>query len=261
MLMFRGMAVLDSSSPHGIRLVIDDYPYAVDGLEIWYAIKSWVGEYCSFYYPTDDIILRDSELQSRWAEIRDVGHEDKRHEPWWPKMKAQEELIQSCTTIIWIASAFHAAINFGQYPYAGYLPNRPTVSRKFMPEPGTPEYKELEKDPEKVFLKTITAQFQTLLGVSLIEILSRHSSDEIYLGQREDSEDWTKDDEPRKAFGRFSKRLVEIERKILERNEDRRWRNRKGPVNVPYTLLYPNTSDYSRVGGLTGKGIPNSVSM
>ncbi|XP_049388110.1 linoleate 9S-lipoxygenase 6-like, partial [Solanum stenotomum] len=31
----RGVAVEDSSSPHGVRLLIEDYPYAVDGLEIW----------------------------------------------------------------------------------------------------------------------------------------------------------------------------------------------------------------------------------
>ncbi|OWM69829.1 hypothetical protein CDL15_Pgr025678 [Punica granatum] len=260
-LLKRGIAVPDSGTPHGVRLVIEDYPYAVDGLEIWSAIETWVRDYCSFYYPTEDLILGDSELQSWWAEIRDEGHGDKKHEPWWPEMKTREELIQSCTTIIWVASAFHAAINFGQYPYAGYLPNRPTVSRMFMPELGTPEYTELEREPEKVFLKTITAQLQTLLGVSLIEILSRHSSDEIYLGQREDSEDWTKDDEPREAFKRFGERLVEIEKMIVKRNDDSRWRNRRGPVNVPYTLLYPNTSDYTRVGGLSGKGIPNSVSM
>ncbi|KAK9175717.1 hypothetical protein WN944_027724 [Citrus x changshan-huyou] len=30
-----------------------------------------------------------------------------------------------------------------------------------------------------------------------------------------------------------------------------------GPVKVPYTLLYPKTSERSREGGLTGKEIPN----
>jgi len=34
------MAVEDPSSPYGLRLVIDDYPYAVDGLEIWSAIQT-----------------------------------------------------------------------------------------------------------------------------------------------------------------------------------------------------------------------------
>lgn len=132
----RGLAVPDLNTSHGIRLLIEDYPYAVDGLEIWTAITTWVDEYCSFYYPTNDLIHSDSELQSWWSELRTVGHGDKKRESWWPKMQTRAELIQTCTTIIWVASALHAAVNFGQYPYAGYLPNRPTISRRFMPEPG-----------------------------------------------------------------------------------------------------------------------------
>ncbi|GMY27436.1 probable linoleate 9S-lipoxygenase 5 isoform X2 [Fagus crenata] len=259
-LLKRGVAVPDSRSRHGLRLLIEDYPYAVDGLEIWSAIENWVSEYCSFYYPTDDMVQDDSELQSWWMEIRNVGHGDKKDEPWWPEMETRAELINACTIIIWVASALHAAVNFGQYPYAGYLPNRPTVSRRFMPEPGTPEYDELEKNPDLAFLKTITAQFQTLLGVSLIEILSRHSTDEIYLGQR-DTPEWTSDAEAIAAFEKFGNKLQEIENRIIEMNNDKKWKNRVGPVKVPYTLLYPNTSDYSRQGGLTGKGIPNSVSI
>ncbi|XP_042967230.1 linoleate 9S-lipoxygenase 5-like isoform X2 [Carya illinoinensis] len=259
-LLKRGIAVPDSSYPHGLRLLIEDYPYAVDGLAIWSAIENWVREYCSFYYPTDDTVQDDSELQSWWMEIRNKGHGDKKDEPWWPEMHTRAELVQVCTIIIWVASALHAAVNFGQYPYAGFLPNRPTVSRRFIPEPGTSEYAELLSNPDLAFLKTITAQFQTLLGVSLIEMLSRHSTDETYLGQR-DNPDWTSDAEPIAAFERFRNKLIEIENRVMEMNNDRRWKNRVGPVKVPYTLLYPNTSDYSRMGGLTGKGIPNSISI
>ncbi|OWM74248.1 hypothetical protein CDL15_Pgr008562 [Punica granatum] len=261
-LLKRGVAVPDPSSPHGLRLLIEDYPFAVDGLEIWSAIETWVTDYCSFYYSSDGLVQGDLELQSWWDEVRNVGHGDKKDERWWPEMRTRAELFQTCTTIIWVASALHAAVNFGQYPYAGYLPNRPTISRRFMPEPGTPEYAELELNPDKVFLKSITAQFQTLLGVSLIEILSRHSTDEFYLGQRDDdNHDWTSDHEPKEAFRRFGERLMEIENRIMEMNLDGKWKNRVGPVKIPYTLLYPNTSDNSRVGGLTGKGIPNSVSI
>ncbi|CAK9186384.1 unnamed protein product [Ilex paraguariensis] len=258
-LLKRGIAVPDSSQPHGLRLLIEDYPYAVDGLEIWSAIETWVTEYCSFYYPTDDMIQDDCELQSWWTELRQVGHGDKKKEPWWPKMQTRAELILSCNIIIWVASALHAAVNFGQYAYAGYILNRPTISRRFMPQPGTPEYAELESKAEKAFLKTITSQNQTLLGVSMMEILSQHSSDEIYLGQRETPE-WTSEAQPREAFERFGRNLVEIEGRIMDRNMDNKLKNRVGPVKVPYTLLYPNTSDTSKVGGLTSKGIPNSVS-
>ncbi|XP_055816735.1 probable linoleate 9S-lipoxygenase 5 [Solanum dulcamara] len=252
----RGVAVEDSSSPHGVRLLIKDYPYAVDGLEIWSAIKSWVTEYCNYYYKSDDAVQKDTELQAWWKELREEGHGDKKDEPWWPKMQTVQELIDSCTITIWIASALHAAVNFGQYPYAGYLPNRPTLSRNFMPEAGSAEYEELKTNPDKVFLKTITPQLQTLLGISLIELLSRHASDTLYLGQR-DSPEWTKDQEPLSAFERFGKKLIDIENQILQMNGDHeKWKNRSGLVKVPYTLLFPTSEE-----GLTGKGIPNSVSI
>uniref|UniRef100_A0A7C9EY24 Lipoxygenase domain-containing protein n=1 Tax=Opuntia streptacantha TaxID=393608 RepID=A0A7C9EY24_OPUST len=251
----RGMAAEDPQSPHGYKLLIQDYPYAVDGLDIWSAIEKWVREYCSFYYKTDEMVVNDTELQGWWREIREEGHGDLKDEQWWPEMKSFEELTETCTIIIWVASALHAAVNFGQYPYAGYLPNRPTISRRFMPEEGTPEYEELKNKPETAFLKTITSQFQTLLGISLIEILSRHSSDELYLGQRESAE-WTADCGPIEASERFRTRLEEIEHEIEKRNDSGKWRNRYGPVNMPYTLLIPSSE-----GGVTAKGIPNSITI
>ncbi|KAK4282802.1 hypothetical protein QN277_014133 [Acacia crassicarpa] len=254
-LLKRGMAVEDPSSQHGLRLLIEDYPFAVDGLEIWFAIKTWVSDYCSFYYKTDNMVSNDSELQSWWKEIKEVGHGDKKDAPWWPLMQTLEDLIETCTIIIWLASALHAATNFGQYHYSGFNPNRPSLSRRFMPEMGTSEYDEFVRDPDKTYLRTITAQFQTLLGISLIEILSRHSTDEVYLGQR-DTAKWTSDAEPLEAFDKFGRKLVEIERRITIMNGDRRLRNRVGPVKLPYTLLYPTSKS-----GLTGMGIPNSVAI
>ncbi|XP_059075875.1 probable linoleate 9S-lipoxygenase 5 isoform X2 [Cryptomeria japonica] len=261
-LLKRGMAVKveDKKAKHGLRLTIEDYPYAVDGLEIWSAIESWVEEYLSFYYKTDEAVASDTELQAWWYEIRNVGHGDKKDEPWWYEMQSVQDLGKALTTIIWVASALHAAVNFGQYPYAGYMPNRPTVSRRLIPEEGSKEFTELKENPDLFLLRTISNQFQTTLGIALIEILSRHSTDEVYLGQRA-SPDWTDDERVAKAFERFGSRLKQIEENITDRNNDKRYKNRSGPAEVPYTLLYPNTSDKSGKGGLTGKGIPNSVSI
>ncbi|KAL2337926.1 hypothetical protein Fmac_012372 [Flemingia macrophylla] len=252
----RGVAVEDSSSPHGLRLLIEDYPYAADGLEIWSCIKSWVQEYVFFYYKSDAAIAQDTELQAFWKELVEVGHGDKKNEPWWVKMQTREELIESCTTLIWTASALHAAVNFGQYPYGGYILNRPTLSRQFMPELGSPEYDELSKSPQKVFLKTITGKNDALKDLTIIEVLSRHASDEFYLGQRDGAEFWTSDPEPIAAFKRFGTRLAEIEQKLIQRNNDETLRNRYGPVKMPYTLLYPSSEE-----GLTCRGIPNSISI
>lgn len=255
--MFRGVAIEDSSSPHGLRLLIEDYPYAVDGLEIWTTIKTWVTDYCSFYYKDDETLRGDIELQSWWKELREKGHEDKKDESWWPKMQSIEDLINSCTIIIWISSALHAAVNFGQYPYGGFLPNRPSISKRFLPEPGTNDYKELRSDPNKFFLKTFTSKLleNDILNISTIELLSTHSRDESYLGDRSDPE-WTFDREVLDAFEKFKRRLDEIEDMIESRNRNCRLKNRVGLVNMPYTLLLPRSEP-----GLTFRGIPNSISI
>jgi linoleate 9S-lipoxygenase len=260
------VAVPDQSSPYGVRLLIKDYPYAVDGLVIWWAIERWVKEYLDIYYPNDGELQRDVELQAWWKEVREEAHGDLKDRDWWPKMDTVQQLARACTTIIWVASALHAAVNFGQYPYAGYLPNRPTVSRRPMPELGSKEYAQLEagqEEADKVYIRTITSQFQSILGISLIEVLSKHSSDEVYLGQRDEPERWTTDAKALEAFKRFGARLVEIESRIKTMNANPAFKNRKGPVDMPYMLLYPNTSDVdgTKGEGLTAMGIPNSISI
>ncbi|QHN76296.1 Seed linoleate 9S-lipoxygenase [Arachis hypogaea] len=252
----RGMAIADASSPNGVRLVIEDYPYAMDGLEIWGAINTWVQDYVSLYYTSDDTVKGDLELQQWWKELVEVGHGDKKDEPWWPQMQTLQDLIQTCTTLIWTASALHASVNFGQYPYGGFILNRPTLSRRLMPEEGSPEYDELVKNPERAYLRTVTPKFQTLIDLSVIEILSRHASDEYYLGNRDSAEFWTSDVYALEAFKKFGNKLAEIEGILIQRNNDVNLRNRVGPVTMPYTLLYPTSE-----AGLTFRGIPNSISI
>jgi len=249
------MAIEDSSSAYGLRLVIKDYPFAVDGLEIWNAIKTWVQDYLSLYYVTDDLVKKDRELQAWWKEVVEKGHGDLKEESWWPKVHTREELIQSCSTIIWIGSALHAAVNFGQYPYGGFILNRPTRSRRLIPEKGAPEYEEMAKNPEKAYLRTITPKYETLVELSVIEILSRHASDEVYLGERENPY-WTSNPRATEAFKRFGERLAEIEKNIWKRNHDPNLKNRTGPAQLPYTVLLPTSET-----GLTFRGIPNSVSI
>ncbi|KAD4179637.1 hypothetical protein E3N88_28228 [Mikania micrantha] len=195
------------TAPHGVRLLLEDYPFAVDGLEIWSAIRSWVKDYVFVYYKNDEEVQNDNELINWWEEVRTKGHGDLKNEPWWPKMHTRDELIQSCTIIIWVASALHAAVNFGQYPYGG---------------------------------------LQSILGISLIEVLSRHSADEVYLGER-DTPEWTADKQALEAFDKFGANLRDIEKNIEAMNLDEKLINRTGPAQMPYTLLYPSSGMVLRV--------------
>ncbi|CAN1292695.1 Probable linoleate 9S-lipoxygenase 5 [Linum perenne] len=94
------------------------------------------------------------------------------------------------------------------------MPNRPTTSRRLMPE----------------------------VNIPANSTLWTHSSDEVYLAQRE-MEEWTADLAAIAAFKKFGKALAEVE-------------NRHGPVKIPYTLLFPSTE-----AGRTARGIPNSITI
>ncbi|KAI9196182.1 hypothetical protein LWI28_021733 [Acer negundo] len=253
----RGLAVEDPSAPHGLKLTIEDYPFANDGLVLWDTIKQWVTDYVNHYYPKPSLVDSDKELQEWWSEIRNVGHGDKKDEPWWPVLETPEDLIEILTTIVWVASGHHAAVNFGQYTYAGYFPNRPTIARINMPDenPSEENWKLFLEKPETVLLTSFPSQIQATKVMAVLAVLSNHSPDEEYLGDIEEPS-WKDDPVINAAFERFNGRLKEFEEIVDERNMNPNLNNRNGAGIVPYELLKPFSEP-----GVTGKGVPYSISI
>lgn len=255
-LLHRGMAVEDPARPHGLRLVIDDYPYASDGLLIWSAIQDWVRSYVGAYYPTADVVRSDAELQQWYWESVHVGHGDQRHAEWWPKLDTPASLASVLTTLIWLSSAQHASLNFGQYPLGGYVPNRPPLMRRLVPEEGDQEYAEFLSNPHRFFLSAMPSLLQATKFMAVVDTLSTHSPDEEYLGQRQHPSTWTGDARMVEGFYKFAAEVRRIEREIDRRNRDPNLRNRCGAGVLPYELLMPTSPP-----GVTGRGVPNSVSI
>ncbi|GLU19406.1 hypothetical protein SLE2022_356600 [Rubroshorea leprosula] len=253
----RGMAVEDPTAPHGLRLAIKDYPFANDGLLLWDAIKEWVTDYVNHYFPNAELVESDQELQSWWTEIRTVGHGDKKDEPWWPELKTPQNLIDILTTMIWVTSGHHAAVNFGQYAYAGYFPNRPTIARIKMPteDPTEEDWEFFMRKPEAVLLRCFPSRLQATRIMAVLDVLSNHSPDEEYLGEKMEAV-WGENPVIKAAFERFNGRLKVIEGIIDERNGNMSFKNRSGAGIVPYELLKPFSEP-----GVTGMGVPNSISI
>ncbi|PRQ35260.1 putative linoleate 13S-lipoxygenase [Rosa chinensis] len=253
----RGMAVEDPTAPHGLRLSIQDYPFANDGLLLWDAIKQWVSDYVNHYYRESTLVQTDQELQAWWTEIRTVGHGDKKDEPWWPDLNTPQDLIDILATMLWVTSGHHAAVNFGQYAYAGYFPNRPTIARTNVPteDPDDEVWEMFMKKPEAALLRCFPSQIQATTIMAVLDILSSHSPDEEYIGEKmEDA--WAEDDVIRAAFERFKGRLIMLEQTIDERNANFELKNRNGAGVVPYELLKPFSEP-----GVTAKGVPYSISI
>ncbi|XP_052204408.1 lipoxygenase 6, chloroplastic isoform X2 [Diospyros lotus] len=255
-LLRRGMAVEDPTMPCGVKLVIEDYPYASDGLLIWSAIEELVESYVAYYFSGPNSVTSDTELQAWWKEIKDKGHYDKRGESWWPKLNTAEDLSSILTTMIWIASGQHAAINFGQYPFGGYVPNRPTLMRKLIPQEGN-EYEKLIHNPQYTFLSSLPTQLQATKVMAVQDTLSTHSADKEYLNVLHHLQSHLiSDHEVAEMFKKFGAKLEELEKTINGRNKDARLKNRNGAGVPPYELLLPSSGP-----GVTGRGIPNSISI
>nr|KYP76283.1 hypothetical protein KK1_020516 [Cajanus cajan] len=249
-----GLAVPDTTQPHGIRLLIEDYPYAADGLLIWFSIEKLVQTYVNHYYRNSIAISSDNELQSWYREFINLGHPDHKNASWWPELANPEDLISILTTVIWNVSAQHAVLNFGQYPYGGYVPIRPPLMRKLIPKEEDPEYTDFVKDPQRYFLSSLPSLFQASKFMAVTNIGSAHSPDEEYIGDIKDLSSWVGEPEIIDAFNQFSMDMKSIEMEIGRRNADPKLRNRCGVDVLPYELLIPSSGI-----GATGRGVPNSV--
>ncbi|KAL6888337.1 hypothetical protein ACP4OV_009363 [Aristida adscensionis] len=254
-LLKRGLAVRRDDGE--LELTIKDYPYANDGLLVWSSIKQWAADYVRIYYKSDEDVAGDPELQAFWEEVRTKGHADKKDEPWWPVLDSRDSLVETLTTIMWVTSGHHAAVNFGQYHFGGYFPNRPTTIRKNMPveENRDDEMQRFMAHPETTLLDMLPTQLQAITVMTTLDILSSHSPDEEYMGEHAEPA-WLAEPMVKAAFEKFSGRMKEIEGVVDERNNNPEFKNRCGAGIVPYELLKPFSKP-----GVTGRGIPNSISI
>ena len=94
-----------------------DYPYRDDALLVWKAIRDWAKDYIETYYASDADVTGDTELTA-WA--TDVQNEGK--VKGFGAISSREQLIDTCTMIIFTGSAQHAAVNFPQKDFMSFAP-------------------------------------------------------------------------------------------------------------------------------------------
>ncbi|KAF3451150.1 hypothetical protein FNV43_RR07241 [Rhamnella rubrinervis] len=109
--------------------------------------------------------------------------------------------------------------------------------------------------PEMALLMCFPSQIQATKVMAVLDVLSNHSPDEEYLGEKMEPA-WEENEAIRGAFERFNGRLKKLEEIINERNKNLELKNRVGAGVVPYELLKPFSKP-----GVTGRGVPNSISI
>lgn len=111
------------------------YPYRDDGLLIWNAIESWVSDYLSIYYSNDSAIQQDANLQ-KWASALASlagGRLQNFGDGGAGIIETRDYLVLVVSTLIFIASAQHAAVNFPQEKLMVYVPAFPAA--RYLPAP------------------------------------------------------------------------------------------------------------------------------
>ncbi|XP_019838103.2 polyunsaturated fatty acid lipoxygenase ALOX15B isoform X2 [Bos indicus] len=99
---------------------IPDYYYRDDGMQIWGAVERFVSEMIGIYYPSDESVRDDSELQAWVREIFSEGFLGRESSGLPSTLGTREALIQYVTMVIFNCSAKHSAVSAGQRPLGTY---------------------------------------------------------------------------------------------------------------------------------------------
>lgn len=194
----RGRRVADAKElPH--------YPYRDDALLVWGAIEEYVDEYLDLYYSNDESVRTDSELQA-WAQIISAKADDTHKGAGvlgFPALTMKEQLTFALTHIIFVCSAQHSAVNFGQSDYLAYAPNSPFA---IWSEPTNPNILELLPP-----MGPAEGQLETLAQLTAF----RYDKLGDYSGR------YTKDDRANRIIRKFYQKLGTIDAEIQARDAQR----------------------------------------
>lgn len=202
---------------------LPNYPYRDDALLIWATIEEWVNNYVSIYYPNDEAVVADFELNAWVNAIINDGKIKG-----FPNISKVDQLVDVLTMIIFTASAQHAAVNFPQKPLMTYAP---AISGALWQVAPQQQQGCTQRDWLKL-LPPIEQSFEQLnilylLGSVQYRPLGDYRSNHFpYLSWFEDSR-ITNEDGP---LAQFREALAEVESIISARNNAR----------TPYNFLLPS---------------------
>ena len=189
------------------------YPYRDDGLQIWNAIYQWVDEYLRLFYSSDNSVETNPEIQSWASELFfkgycNIGENADGH------IKTLDYLVNAISTIIFSASAQHAAVNFPQSGLMTYVPAFPLAC--YSPAPTAPQ-------EQQDFMGSLPPLDRAEQQISVLSLLGK-----VYytkLGDYDDYRDYSdlflNDDRVKNAVAKFKVHLNDIEKNILDQDRQR----------------------------------------
>nr|XP_043904894.1 arachidonate 12-lipoxygenase, 12R-type-like isoform X2 [Solea senegalensis] len=205
---------------------VPNFFYRDDGLKVWNIINRFVKAVVEYYYPTDDEVGKDTELQDWISEIFTHGFLGNKATGMPASFHCTEEVIRFVTMVIFTVTAQHSAVNNGQYDYISCLPNGPIVLHK--PPPTTKGQSSM-----KTILETLPNVGVTAKSLVLLWVLGKRYTDFIPLGAYPE-----RFDEPalKQMIKEFQAELSYLSEEITARNSQ---------LEVPYTYLNPTEIENS----------------
>jgi Lipoxygenase len=207
------------------------YYYRDDGMQIWNAIHSYVNDILMLRYPSSEDLLMDEEMQA-WKQelvspdfgrIKGLLSPEKEDQISGP-LREIKDLADVLATIIFTATAQHSAVNFGQYEYAGWVPNMPFALYQPLTDVSN------QQQPKIELIARFPNRVQTIKQMILVKALSLpvpHSSKSLLTMKNP-----FKDTEAQRVFEQFQRvHLQHIEQQINARNAS---------IQQPYIRLLPS---------------------
>jgi len=103
------------------------YLFREDGMKLWNAYGDFASDFVSEIYLSDANVAADKTLQE-WA--AETTLPDRAAVPGFPSsFQDKATLARTLQTLMWITSGLHAALNYPQYEYYAYAPNKPLNQR------------------------------------------------------------------------------------------------------------------------------------
>ncbi|XP_030604384.1 hydroperoxide isomerase ALOXE3-like [Archocentrus centrarchus] len=225
-LTYSSLCIPDDIAERGLNDVPNFY-YRDDGLKLWEIIHRFVKEILSYYYKTDDDVQKDCELQKWIQDIYEHGFLSQASTGIPQKFTTVAEMVKFVTMVIFTCSAQHSAVNSGQYDFGAWMPNSPVTLQ--LPPPT-----KKGKTSEKQMLDTFPSINTTVHGMAVMWLLSKQSSDSVFLGQYP-QEHFT-EEFPLQKIKYFQEELKNLSAEIKARNES---------LDLPYTYLDPEMVENS----------------
>ncbi|CAL8375447.1 unnamed protein product [Arctogadus glacialis] len=223
---YSSLCLPDNIAGRGLQNIPNFY-YRDDGLKLWTAINRFVRAMLGLYYPTDDEVSGDAELQRWIQDIFTKGFLGNSSSEMPESFITVEEVVKFVTMVIFTTSAQHAAVNNGQFDYNSLVPNNPLQLRKAPPT--TKGLVTME-----TIMETLPNIGDTVDFIVLAAVLTKKHTDSVVLGSY--PEERFCEPAAKRIIENFQEELSSIEERIITRNAS---------LEVPYCYLQPSEIENS----------------